>query len=64
MYARKAYADFLKETDMSILIKSKKIIDNSAEKFEAESELTETQASREFTTLELKRLVNYCVEPR
>eukprot|EP00972_Heterocapsa_arctica_P060849 8974411-Heterocapsa_arctica.AAC.1 len=42
-YARKAYEDFVKETDASILIKSEKIINNSAEKFEAESELMETQ---------------------
>eukprot|EP00972_Heterocapsa_arctica_P033149 4876523-Heterocapsa_arctica.AAC.1 len=53
-YARKAYKDFVKETDGSILNKSNNVIDNSAEKFEAENELTETQASRKFTTLELK----------
>eukprot|EP00972_Heterocapsa_arctica_P068561 10130658-Heterocapsa_arctica.AAC.1 len=49
-YAQKVYSDFVKETDMSILTKSNNIINNSAEKFEAESELMErlrAQAARE-----------------
>jgi len=57
--AQKAYEEFVKDTNASIEAKSKEIVNKSEIKAKAESELVETEESKEATLLELEQLSNY-----
>jgi len=60
--AQKAYEDFVKETNASIEVKSKEIVNKSEEKATAEGELIETKEAKEAVMLELEQLSNYNAE--
>jgi len=57
--AQKAYEDFVKETNASIEAKSRDIVNKSEQKAKAETDLVETQKSKEAAMLELEQLSNY-----
>jgi len=60
--AQKAYEDFVKETNNSIEVKTKAIINKSEEKAKAETDLTQANVDKESTLLELEQLSNYNAE--
>jgi DNA repair exonuclease SbcCD ATPase subunit len=60
--AQKAYEDFVKETNASIEAKSKDIVNKSANKAKAETDLVEAKESKEAVLLELEQLSNYKAE--
>jgi len=57
--AQKAYEDFVKETNNSIEAKSRDIVNKSAQKAKAETELVEAKEDKEAVLLELEQLSNY-----
>merc|ERR1719325_172338 len=57
--AQKAYEDFVKETNASIEVKSKEIVNKSELKAKAETDLVETKEAKEAVMLELEQLSNY-----
>jgi DNA repair exonuclease SbcCD ATPase subunit len=60
--AQKAYEDFVKETNASIETKSEEIVNKTEEKAKAETDLTESNESKENVLLELEQLSNYNAE--
>merc|ERR1719183_537662 len=60
--AQKAYEDFVKETNASIEEKSKEMVNKTEEKAKAETDLTESNESKENVLLELEQLSNYNAE--
>jgi len=60
--AQKAYEDFVKETNSSIEAKSKEMVNKTEEKAKAETDLTESNESKENALLELEQLSNYNAE--
>jgi chromosome segregation ATPase len=60
--AQKAYEDFVKETNASIEAKSKEMVNKTEEKAKAETDLTESNESKENVLLELEQLSNYNAE--
>jgi len=60
--AQKAYEDFVKETNSSIEAKSKEMVNKTEEKAKSETDLTESNESKENAMLELEQLSNYNAE--
>merc|ERR1719506_3327314 len=60
--AQKAYEDFVKETNSGIEAKSKDMVNKTEEKAKAETDLTQSNESKENVLLELEQLSNYNAE--
>merc|ERR1719277_1099539 len=60
--AQKAYEDFVKETNNSIEMKSRDIVNKSEQKAKAETELVDAKKNKEAVMLELEHLSNYNAE--
>jgi chromosome segregation ATPase len=60
--AQATYEAFVKETDASIEVKAKEIVNLTEERAKTEGELSETEQAKEFTLSELDQLATYNAE--